>query len=149
MCLKVYCTRKGSVKECQGAVRPPLENFQGEPGQHGRSQPQTSKEYADGVASGAEAGVDLAWLSKSCLAIPSRTTDSNQFLKTKNFSCLDCGAPRPGHLCGHQLPAGLLVLTGLCDARARPRSEEIGTKEMIPPCWVGTGHLRGQCQRSW
>lgn len=59
---------------------------------------------------------------------------------------MDFGAPRPGHLCKHQLPAGLLVLTGLCDSQARPRSEEIGTKEMIQPCWVGTGHLREQCQ---
>lgn len=59
---------------------------------------------------------------------------------------MDCRGPRPGHLCEHQLPAGLLVLTGLCDAQARPRSEEIGTKEMIQPCWVGTGHLREQCQ---
>lgn len=114
----------------------------------GEASPKPLRNMQMGAASGAEAGVDLAWLSKSCLAIPSRTTDSSQFLKTKNF-CLDCGAPGPGHLCEYQLPAGLLVLTGLCDARARPRSEEIGTKEMIPPCWVGTGHLRGQCQRSW
>lgn len=45
-----------------------------------------------------------------------------------------------GYLCDQQPSAGLLVLTGLCDVQARPRSGEIDAKEMIG--WAGLGGER-------
>lgn len=70
-------------------------------------------------------------VSGPCWATPLGVTDSDKVLKMKTSPQWDHRAPCLGRFHHSQPPAGLLVLTGLCDVQARPRSEETDTKEMI------------------
>lgn len=61
-----------------------------------------------------------------------RESPSGKVLKIKASPQWDHKALCLGHLHDQEEPAGLLVLTGLCDVQARLRSEGIDAKEMIP-----------------